>query len=86
MCSTCLHVMHMPKKMIQVRNVPERIHRTLKARAAQAGTTLSEYLVAELTQIADRPTLEEVLARIESRRPTTVDAAAAIRAERDARK
>jgi plasmid stability protein len=76
----------MATKMIQVRNVPERIHRTLKARAAQAGTTLSEYLVSELTQIADRPTLDEIFARIASRRPTSVDAVAAVRAERDARR
>jgi len=81
-----MHAPHMPKKMIQVRNVPERVHRTLKARAAQAGTTLSEYLLAELTLIADRPTLEEVLARLESLPPTQVDAAAAVRAERDARR
>jgi plasmid stability protein len=76
----------MSKKMIQVRNVPERIHRTLKVRAAQAGTTLSEYLLAELTEIAEKPTLDEVLARIQSRRATTVDSAAAVRAEREARK
>ena len=86
MCSACLHAWRMAKKMIQVRNVPERVHRTLKARAAQAGTTLSEYLVAELTLIAQRPTLEEVLARLESRPPAAVDAAAAVRAERDARR
>ena len=39
-----------------------------------------------LANIAERPTLEEILARIESRRPTSVDAAAAVRAERDARR
>jgi hypothetical protein len=76
----------MSTKMIQVRNVPERVHRTLKARAAQAGTTLSEYLVLELTTIADRPTLDDILTRIASRRPASIDAAAAVRAERDARR
>jgi plasmid stability protein len=73
-------------KMIQVRNVPDHVHRTLKARAAHAGTTLSEYLVAELTELARRPTLDELLERIERRRPIDVDAAAAVRAERDARR
>ena len=72
--------------MIQVRNVPDHVHRTLKARAAQAGTTLSEYLVAELTELARRPTLDELLERIERRRAIDVDAAAAVRAERDARR
>ena len=77
----------MKRVMIQVRNVPERVHRTLKVRAAQAGTSLSEYLLAELSQIAERPTLEELLQRIETRKPHhNLDVAAAVRAERDSRK
>ncbi len=73
--------------MIQVRHVPDEVHRTLKARAAHAGMTLSDYLREEITKIAKRPTLEEALERIEARaRPKgAVDAAAAIREEREGR-
>jgi plasmid stability protein len=56
-------------KMLQVRNVPEDLHRTLKARAALAGMSLSEYLLRELRRTAERPTPEELRRRIESRRP-----------------
>jgi plasmid stability protein len=51
-------------KMIQVRNVPEELHRALKVRAAQSGKTLSDYLLAELEGIADKPTLAELAARV----------------------
>ena len=44
-------------RMIQLRNVPEALHRTLKARAAMAGMSLSDYLLAEIREIAERPTL-----------------------------
>lgn len=54
-------------KMIQIRNVPEVVHRTLKARAAEAGMSLSEYLLAELEQVAERPTLRELTERIHAR-------------------
>jgi len=56
-------------KMLQVRNVPEDLHRTLKARAALAGMSLSEYLLRELRRTAERPTPEELRRRIKSRRP-----------------
>lgn len=73
--------------MIQVRNVPDGIHRTLKARAALAGMSLSDYLLAELRQIAERPTLDELRKRLEQREPVALPmpAARAVRAERDAR-
>ncbi len=73
--------------MIQVRNVPDGIHRTLKARAALAGMSLSDYLLAELRQIAERPTLDELRRRLEQREPVALPmpAARAVRAERDAR-
>lgn len=48
-------------KMIQVRNVPDELHRRLKARARQAGKTLSDYLLDELREYATRPTLREWL-------------------------
>ena len=66
--------------MIQIRNVPEDIHRTLEIRAAEAGMSLSEYLLRELRALAGRPTFQEVLERIESQEPVPgVDAAALIR-------
>ena len=72
---------------LQIRNVPEEIHRKLKLRAVQAGLSLSDYLLAELAAVAGRPTIEELIARIERRGPVrvTLDPARAVRAERDAR-
>ena len=74
-------------KMIQVRNVPEGLHRSLKVRAASAGMSLSDYLLAELREIAERPTLAEFRQRLHSRRPLrgALDTAALLRAERAAR-
>ena len=73
--------------MIQIRNVPDPLHRQLKSRAALAGMSLSDYLLGELRQIAERPTLDEMRARLASRvavnPPETP--ADAVRAERDAR-
>jgi plasmid stability protein len=69
--------------MIQIRNVPDEIHRTLKVRAAEAGMSLSEYLLRELRSLAGRPTFQEVRERIESHDPVPgVDAAALIRSMR----
>ena len=72
-------------KMIQIRNVPEALHRKLKARAASAGQTLSDYLLAEIERLAARPTREEMLARIHGRKRVTLKTPAAviIRAERE---
>jgi len=74
-------------KMIQVRNVPDDLHRVLRVRAAQAGLSLSDYLLAELRRVAERPTREELLARIAQREPvrSRVRAADAVRAERERR-
>jgi antitoxin FitA len=52
---------------IQIRNVPDDVHRALKARAAKKGMSLSGYLLAEVTELAEHPTLEELVARIRSR-------------------
>jgi antitoxin FitA len=73
--------------MIQLRNVPEGLHRTLKARAALAGMSLSEYLVAEIRRVAERPTIAELRERLERRARVNppVSAADAVREERDAR-
>lgn len=74
-------------KMIQIRNVPDEVHRTLKMRAAAAGLSLSDYLLHEIERYAERPTIEEVLARITRDGPVTLteDSATAVRAERDVR-
>ena len=50
--------------LIQVRNVPDRVHRTLKSRAALAGRSLSDYLLEELTRFAKSPTRDEMLKRL----------------------
>ena len=54
-------------RMIQIRNVPDSVHRKVKARAAEAGMTLSDYLLAEVARIVALPTREEMLARLHSR-------------------
>ena len=70
--------------MIQIRNVPDDLHRELKVRAAQSGMTLSDYLLRELRAVAVRPTMEQWLARTETLTPVETDLspAEAIRAER----
>jgi plasmid stability protein len=54
-------------KMIQLRNVPDPIHRRLKAKAAMEGVSLSELLFREVRKLAERPTLEEMRKRLEAR-------------------
>jgi plasmid stability protein len=71
--------------MIQIRNVPDALHRRLKARAATAGMPLSDYLLQQVRDIAERPTLEEMIERLR-RLPTvttSIDSVDIIRAERD---
>jgi plasmid stability protein len=71
--------------MIQIRNVPDALHRRLKSRAALAGMSLSDYLLSEIRRLAERPTLDELRERLE-RRPETrlsTEPAQAVRAERD---
>jgi len=74
-------------KMIQVRNVPDGVHRTLKAQAAVAGMSLSDYLLAEMRHLAERPTVAELRERLRhrSRIANPLSAAEAVRRERDAR-
>ena len=60
------NVQHM-SKMLQVRNVPDDLHRTLKVRAAENGMTLSDYVLSELEAIAGKPTLAELMNRISER-------------------
>jgi plasmid stability protein len=74
-------------KMIQLRNVPDALHRTLKARAATAGMSLSDYLLAEIREIAERPTLAEFRARLHQREPVAaqLDTARMVQEERAGR-
>lgn len=74
-------------KMIQLRNVPDTLHRSLKARAALAGMSLSDYLLAEIKEIAERPTLSELRDRLHKRKPVLapIDTAVLVREEREAR-
>lgn len=72
-------------KTIQIRNVPDTVHATLRTRAAAAGVSLSDYALAELERIAKRPAVSDVLRRAESRAggPAIEDIVAAVRAGRD---
>lgn len=73
---------------IQVKGVPEAVHATLRRRAAAAGMSLQEYLLARLTEEASTPTLDELLDRVGGRaggRAQLRSAVREIRAERDAR-
>jgi len=73
-------------KMIQIRNVPDDVHRTLKVRAAEEGVSLSDYLLREIERYARQPTLEELIERIKRDGPVhpSEDSATAVRAIRDA--
>lgn len=74
-------------KMIQVRNVPDGVHRILKAQAALAGMSLSDFLLAEIRRVAERPSIAELRERVSRRTGVSVrmPAAEAVRHERDAR-
>jgi len=71
--------------MIQIRNVPDELHRRLKSHAALAGMSLSDYLLNEIRRVGERPTLDELRARLDRRTQVTpsVAPAEAIRAERE---
>ena len=71
---------------LQIRNVPDDVHRELRARAAAAGMSLSEYALAELVESTRRPTIDEIAARVRALPPVHVGDAAVriIREHRDA--
>jgi len=73
-------------KVIQLRNVPDALHRRLKARAAMAEMSLSDYLLAEIKEIAERLTLVELRERLHQREPVVaqLDTARMVREEREA--
>jgi hypothetical protein len=72
-------------KMIQIRHVPDALHRVLRLRAARAGMTLSDYLRAELARAAEHLTVDELRERLAALEPATVrePPARAVRRERD---
>ena len=74
-------------KMIQLRHVPDDLHRKLKARAAMQGLSLSEFLLREVRQLAERPTIAELRARLTQRAAVSprVSPARTVRTQRDGR-
>jgi antitoxin FitA len=82
MCS--YYVEHMAK-MIQIRNVPDDLHRALKLRAARLGMSLSEYVLSEMEMVAEKPTFTELLERLRERKPVKLDesSSSVIRRHRD---
>ncbi|MGH7885506.1 MAG: FitA-like ribbon-helix-helix domain-containing protein [Thermodesulfobacteriota bacterium] len=75
-------------KMIQIRNVPDEVHKALKIRAAKEGLSLSDFLTREVENIVKRPSVEEVLGRIKNRKKLSsrLDSVKAVRQERESRK
>jgi len=74
-------------RMIQIRNVPDEVHRKLRIRAAREGVTLSDLLAREARRLAEQPSLEEMLERLSARPRVRLRTAPAriIREERDHR-
>jgi plasmid stability protein len=74
-------------KMIQLRHVPDDLHRKLKARAAKAGMSLSDYVIREIAPFADLPSMEEWLDKLHTRTPIKLaePSAVTIRRLRDSR-
>ena len=85
MAATCVHAWRM-SKMIQIRNVPDDLHRRLKARAAMEGMSLSDYLLSEVRSLAEQPTLREWFDRLHREEPVELSESSAdiIRALRGA--
>ena len=73
--------------MIQVRDVPDEVHSTLKARAAREGMSLSDFIKRELERTVERPSMREWLERAQQTKPipTKRSAAQLIREMRDSR-
>jgi plasmid stability protein len=74
--------------MVQIRNVPEELHAKLKARAAEAGVSLSDYLLNIVREIGERPTMAEMRERLRRLTPveteeSSAEAVRAVRAERE---
>lgn len=72
-------------KAIQIRDVPDEVHAAVRARAAAAGMSMSEYLRDELLRLVARPTVGEVLARAQARHGGVSSTADIVRVIREAR-
>ena len=74
-------------KMLQIRNLPDEVHRRLKSRAALAGMSMSDYVLREIEGMLSRPTRDEVFARIAELPPIDLDPPSAeiLREERERR-
>ena len=74
-------------KMLQIRNLPDEVHRRLKSRAALAGMSMSDYVLREIERMLSRPTRDEVFARIAELPPIDLDPPSAeiLREERERR-
>jgi antitoxin FitA len=81
---TPVNVVHM-SKMIQIRNVPDEMHRALKTSAAAEGISLSDYIKRELGGVTAKVSLEEIDARIRARGPSKVKRETIIRVLRESR-
>lgn len=77
----------MTETMVQIRSVPQSLHRRLKARAALEGVSMSSYVLREIQKSLDRPTRQEILERLQARpvRQLKRNVAALIRLERETR-
>ena len=82
--SAPVSVVHMPK-MIQVRNVPDEMHRALKTSAAAEGISLSDYIKRELGGVTAKASLDEINARIDARGPSKVKRETIVRVLRESR-
>jgi antitoxin FitA len=78
------NVVHM-SKMIQVRNVPDEMHRALKTSAAAEGLSLSDYIKRELGGVTSKASLEEISARVRARGPSDVTRESIVRILRETR-
>jgi hypothetical protein len=78
------NVLHM-SKMIQVRNVLDEMHKVLKARAAEAGMTLSDYIKRELGYVAGKSRIEEIAQRNRARGPSGLKTEAIVELVREGR-
>jgi len=74
-------------RMLQIRNLPDEVHRRLKSRAALAGMSMSDYVLREIERMLSRPTRDEVFARIAELPPIDLDPPSAeiLREERERR-
>ena len=73
-------------KTILIRNVPDALHRSLMARAAREGRTLSDLILSDLPRLAEKPSPEDVMSRIQRRSSVGGPSASElIAAERDRR-